>query len=435
MFQIQICLYFREIKNSIFVYKDLVMETKDVTTVISQPEVENGNNKPQNNMLIPFNQPFIIGNELKYIEEAVLSRKISGDGMFSKKCHQYFEKTLGYGKSLLTTSCTDALELAALLIDIKPGDEIIAPSFTFVSTVNAFLLRGAIVKFVDSNSDNPNMNMELVEELISPKTKAIIPVHYAGIACDMDKLLALSKKYNIKIVEDAAQALDAFHISSSGITTRLGKLGEISAFSFHETKNVIAGEGGMIVINSPEYVKQAEILREKGTNRSAFFRGEVDKYGWVDVGSSFLPSELVAAYLYAQLEELVTIQNRRMSIWNHYHELLAPLGVQYRFGVPQIPAYAIHNAHMYYIITKSLEERDELISFLKKMEVNAVFHYQSLHASTYFSNKHDGRSLPMADKYSNCLLRLPFFYNLTSMQVIKVVEAIESFYKSRTSSC
>ena len=429
-----ICGFIRDIKNSIFAYMNLGMEIKNIVLKSSEEKAEFSSNIPLNNMLIPFNQPFIIGNELKYVEEAVLSRKISGDGMFSKKCHAYFEDILGYGKSLLTTSCTDALELAALLIDVKPGDEIIAPSFTFVSTVNAFLLRGANVRFVDSNAYNPNMDLALVEELITSKTKAIIPVHYAGIACDMDRLLSLAAIYNIKIIEDAAQALDAFHVSESGARKRLGNLGQISAFSFHETKNVIAGEGGMIVINDKDIVKKAEILREKGTNRSAFFRGEVDKYGWVDVGSSFLPSELVAAYLYAQLEELNTIQNKRMSIWNQYNDLLTPIAEKYEFGLPVIPNYAIHNAHMYYIVTKNLEERDELISFLKSMNVNAVFHYQSLHASTYFSDKHDGRKLPMADKYSNCLLRLPFFYHLTYSQVVKVVETIESFYKKRNLS-
>lgn len=401
--------------------RELVSEAQEIDKQV-------GRSKPE--ALIPFNQPFMFGSELEYIEQAVMSRKISGDGIFSKKCHAFFEQHLGFRKALLTTSCTDALELSALLLNLKPGDEVIAPSFTFVSTVNAFLLRGATVRFIDSSSENPNMDVNQIESLISPKTKAIIPVHYAGISCDMDQILGLADSYKLSVVEDAAQALDAYYINRDGQKLRLGTMGELSAFSFHETKNVISGEGGMIIINNEEYEKRAEILREKGTNRSAFFRGEVDKYGWVDIGSSFLPSELVAAYLYAQLEGMVTIQNRRLEIWKLYNDLLTPVANRFGFGLPFVPDYAVHNAHMYYLVTRSLEERDALIQFLKERGVNAVFHYQSLHSSSYFHDKHDGRPLPNSDIYSDRLLRLPFFYNLSNDQVYRVVEEITAFYKA-----
>ena len=373
--------------------------------------------------IIPFNKPYLTGKEMQYIQEAVLSGKISGDGIFTKKCHDFFETTYGFKKVLLTTSCTDALELAALLLDIKEGDEIIAPSYTFVSTVNAFVLRGAKIVFVDSCKENPNMDVELIEKLITPKTKVILPVHYAGIACDMDRIMELAKKYNLLVVEDAAQGIDSYYRDKP-----LGSMGHLSAFSFHETKNLIAGEGGMLVINDNRFIKRAEVIREKGTNRSAFFRGEVNKYGWVDIGSSFLPSDTIAAFLYAQLENINEIQEKRKSIWNDYSLNLKILAEQGKIKLPLLPAYASNNAHMFYIICNSLEERTKLIQHLKTNGIYAAFHYLALHASPYYQNKHDGRVLPMTDFYSDCLVRLPLYYELSNEQIKRVGELVISFF-------
>lgn len=374
--------------------------------------------------MITFNKPYLTGKETDYIRDAVSNRKISGDGMYTKKCHEFFERTYGFKKVLLTTSCTDALEMAAILLDIKEGDEVIAPSYTFVSTVNAFVLRGAKIVFTDSGTDNPNMDVDAIEALITPKTKVIVPVHYAGIACDMDKIMALANKHNIFVVEDAAQAIDAFHAGRP-----LGSIGHLAAFSFHETKNIISGEGGMLVINDERFIHRAEIIREKGTNRSAFFRGEVDKYGWADIGSSFLPSDIIAAFLFAQLENLENIQERRKAIWNRYYEGLAPLGKAGKIQLPHIPEYASNNAHMFYIVCGSLEERTALIAQLKDAGVHTVFHYLSLHKSPYYTDKHTGGELPQTDRYSDCLLRLPMFYELTNEEVDQIVSAIRGFYK------
>ena len=375
---------------------------------------------------IPFNQPFLTGKELDYINEAVLSKKISGDGFFSGKCHSFFQQKYGFQKSLLTTSCTDALEMAAILLDIQQGDEIIAPSYTFVSTVNAFVLRGAKIIFADSSAESPNMDVNLVESLITSRTKAIIPVHYAGIACDMDPLLALADKYGIHIVEDAAQAIDSYYKGKV-----LGSLGSLSAFSFHETKNIIAGEGGMLVINDSQFASRAEIIREKGTNRSAFFRGEVDKYNWVDVGSSFLPSDIIAAFLFAQLEQLDVIQQKRKHIWEYYHTSLLHLNKKGHFKMPFIPDYATNNAHMFYLVCNSIEERTALIQHLRNHNIYAVFHYLSLHKSEYYIDKHDGRELPWCDYYSDRLVRLPFFYELEDSSIDRVIYLINSFYEIR----
>jgi len=374
--------------------------------------------------MIPFNKPYLTGNETDYIRESVLSGKISGDGVYTKKCHQYFESKYGFKKVMLTTSCTDALEMCAILLDIKPGDEIIAPSYTFVSTVNAFVLRGAKIVFADSATENPNIDINEVEKLISPKTKAIIVVHYAGIACDMDKIMALANKNNIYVVEDAAQAIDSYYNGKP-----LGSIGHMSAFSFHETKNIISGEGGMLVVNDDHFIHRAEIIREKGTNRSSFFRGEVNKYGWVDIGSSFLPSDIIAAFLYAQIENIESIQQRRKDIWNTYYAALKPLQDQELLQLPSIPNYATNNAHMFYIVCRSLEERSGLIALLKENQVMAVFHYLSLHKSPYYIDKHDGRELPISDMYSDCLLRLPFFYSLEKIEQEKVIDLIKGFYK------
>jgi len=373
--------------------------------------------------MISFNKPFLSGMELEYIRQAVSSKKISGDGLFTAKCHSYFQNRFGFSKTLLTTSCTDALEMAAILLDIQPGDEIIAPSYTFVSTVNAFVLRGAKIVFADSSSESPNMDVNLVESLITAKTKAIVPVHYAGIACDMDPLIALAAKYGIHIIEDAAQAIDSYYKGKV-----LGSLGSLSAFSFHETKNIIAGEGGMLVINDSQFAGRAEIIREKGTNRSAFFRGEVDKYNWVDVGSSFLPSDIIAAFLYAQLEQLDVIQQKRKQIWEYYHTTLLPLQEKGHFKMPFIPEYATNNAHMFYLVCNSSEERTSLIHHLRDNNIFAVFHYLSLHKSEYYTDKHDGRELMWADHYTDCLVRIPFYFELSEADLSHVTSTIQSFF-------
>ena len=314
-------------------------------------------------MGIVFNKPYLTGKETEYIHEAVLSGKISGDGIFTKKCHQFFEDRFGFKKCLLTTSCTDALEMAAILINTQPGDEVIVPSYTFVSTANAFALRGAKIVFADSSPDNPNIDIDILESLITPKTKAIVPVHYAGIACDMDKITALAGKYGLYVIEDAAQAIDSYYTGSDNIKRALGSIGHMAAFSFHETKNIMSGEGGMLVINDNRFIERAEIIREKGTNRSKFFRGEIDKYGWVDIGSSFLPSDIIAAFLYAQLENLDDIQNKRKAIWDVYFDVFKTLDSEGTIRVPSIPSYATNNAHMFYLVCKSIEERTELMGY------------------------------------------------------------------------
>lgn len=374
---------------------------------------------------IPFNKPYMSGPETRYIEDAVRSGKISGDGLFTKRCHQFFEQQLGFQKVLLTTSCTDALEMAALLLDLQPGDEVIVPSYTFVSTPNAFVLRGAKIVFADSTAENPNIDTASLESLVTPRTRAIVPVHYAGIACDMDAIQALATAHGLAVVEDAAQAIDSFYKGRA-----LGTIGELAAFSFHETKNIISGEGGMLAINAPRYAERAEIIREKGTNRSSFFRGEVDKYSWVDVGSSFLPSDIVAAFLYAQLEHLSDIQARRKAIWQRYYDAFGSL-VQQGVGLPRLPAYATNNGHMFYLVCRDLEERSSLIAFLKQRQILPVFHYLSLHTSPFYANKHDGRELPWADHYTDHLVRLPLYYELSEDLQQRVTDGVLSFYKGR----
>ncbi|MBL7961705.1 dTDP-4-amino-4,6-dideoxygalactose transaminase [bacterium] len=378
--------------------------------------------------MIPFNKPFLVGKETEYIRQAVESGKISGDGIFTKRCHEFFEKRYGFKKALLTTSCTDALEMAAILIDTKPGDEIILPSFTFVSTANAFVLRGAKLVFADCESDTPNIDADQIESLISSKTKAIVVVHYAGIACDMDKILDIAQRHRLYVIEDAAQAVDSFYKGRP-----LGSLGQLAAFSFHETKNVISGEGGMLVINDEHFVKRAEIIREKGTNRSAFFRGEIDKYGWVDIGSSFLPSDIIAAFLYAQLEHLDEIQNKRKLLWNSYKQGLKHLEVAGKIRLPHIPDFATNNAHMFYIVCRDIKKRTQLIVHLRNNGVHAVFHYLSLHKSPYYKDKHDGKNLFFSDHYTDCLVRLPMYYELSHEQVSNICNHITEFYKNNES--
>lgn len=374
--------------------------------------------------MIPFNKPFLTGKEAHYMYDAVYSGKLSGNGKYTKLCQTFFENKYGFKKSLLTTSCTDALEMAAILIDIQPGDEVILPSYTFVSTANAFVLRGAKLVFTDSIPNNPNMDASTLEGLITEKTKAIVPVHYAGVACDMDAIMTLANKYGLWVVEDAAQAIDSFYTFQNGERKALGSIGHLAAFSFHETKNIISGEGGMLAINDEKFIHRAEIIWEKGTNRSAFFRGEVDKYGWVDVGSSFLPSETIAAFLWAQLENLDFIQNRRKVLWETYAKLLSNWAQANQVMLPALPSYATNNAHMFYLVVPNLAARTKLIDKLKKQEILAVFHYLSLHSSLFYAAKHDGRTLSNSDHFSDTLVRLPMFFDLSIKEIERICQII-----------
>jgi len=384
--------------------------------------------------MIPFNKPYLTGKEAHYMYEAVFTGKLSGNGLFTQRCQAYFEKRFGFKKCLLTTSCTDALEMAAILCDIKPGDEVIIPSYTFVSTALAFVRQGAKIVFADSRPEHPNLDVDRIESLITSKTRVIVPVHYAGMACDMDQIMALATKYNLLVVEDAAQAIDSYYNPlppKGGIRNAprpLGSIGHLSAFSFHETKNIISGEGGMLAINDDRFIHRAEIIWEKGTNRAEFFRGEVNKYGWVDIGSSFLPSEIIAAFLWAQIENLDMIQDKRKQHWNRYYEALKPLADKGHFCIPAIPGYATNNAHMFYLVCPSLEDRTRLINTLKQNDILAVFHYLSLHSSPYYTEKHDGRELANCDMFTDCLIRLPMYYELTNENLDKIIDTIKSVY-------
>lgn len=374
--------------------------------------------------LIPFNKPFLTGKELDYIRTAVESGNISGNSAYTKRCHAFFRERYGFANVLLTSSCTDALEMSAILAGIEPGDEVIMPSFTFVSTANAFVLRGAKVVFADSEAETPNLDAKEIEKLITDRTKVIVPVHYAGVACDMDPIVELARERKLFVIEDAAQGIDSFYKNRP-----LGSLGSFATFSFHETKNIISGEGGALCINDTAYIPRAEIIWEKGTNRSAFWRGEVDKYGWVDIGSSFLPSDVTAAFLYAQLEWIDKIQAKRRMLWDRYYSLLVPLGATGKIRLPFVPEYATNNAHMFYLICESMEERTELIADLKTKGIYAVFHYLGLHKSPFYQNRHDGRELPWCDLYTDCLLRLPLFYELTEREVDQISQAVIDFYR------
>lgn len=369
--------------------------------------------------MIPFNKPFLTGKEMHYIYQAVYSGKISGNGTYTQKCQKFFEEEFGFKKALLTTSCTDALEMCAILANIQPGDEIIVPSYTFVSTALAFVRQGAKIVFADSRSDHPGMDENKIEDLITPKTKAIVPVHYAGVACDMDKIMALANKYNLTVIEDAAQAVDSYYKGKP-----LGSIGHLAAFSFHETKNINSGEGGLLAINDERFIKRAEIIWEKGTNRAEFFRGEVNKYGWVDTGSSFLPSEIIAAYLWAQIENLYEIQARRKDIFNYYTFKLKVWAAEMNIKLAFIPDYATNNGHMFYIVCKDIDQRTALINKLKNKNILAVFHYLSLHSSQFYKELHDGRELINSDMYSNCLLRLPMYYELKNEQIDEIVNVL-----------
>lgn len=376
-------------------------------------------------MKIPFNRQNLFGDELKNIEEAYSLGKVSGDGVFTRWCNSFLETRFRAKKALLTTSCTHALEMAMLLIDLQKGDEVIVPSYTFVSTVNAIALRGAIPVFIDIREDTLNMNERLLEGLITKKTKAILPVHYAGVACEMDTIMKIAKKYNLWVIEDAAQGVNSRYKNKY-----LGTIGHIGCYSFHETKNYSMGEGGAILVNTDKFKESAEIIREKGTNRSKFFRGEIDKYTWVDVGSSYLPSEINAAVLKVQFQKLDEIQNKRNSIYQSYYEGLSELESKGKLKLPEIPEECVSNGHMFYILTQNLGERTRLISFLKEHEILSVFHYVPLHSSKFAIEKFGEISLPKTEDLSSRLLRLPMYYSLKMKEVEKVIDTILNFYKS-----
>jgi dTDP-4-amino-4,6-dideoxygalactose transaminase len=375
-------------------------------------------------MIIPFNKPFIAGKELYYIAQAVLTGQLSGDGLYTKMCHQWFEENLACKKALLTHSCTAALEMAAILCDIQPGDEVIMPSFTFVSTANAFVLRGGSPVFVDIHPDTLNIDERLIETSITPKTRAIVAVHYAGVACAMDEIMEIAKRHHLLVIEDAAQALLSKHKDRF-----IGTIGHLGCLSFHETKNIISGEGGALLINDEQFVERAEIIREKGTDRSKFDRGEVDKYTWVDIGSSYLPSELIGAFLYAQLEQAEKIIARRCEIHQYYNELLQPLYERELLQLPFSREDCMNNGHIFYIITRSRDERSGLIAFLKERSIWALFHYVPLHSST--AGIKYGRvsgKMVVTDDISERILRLPMYYEMCDEEVERVVAAVEAFY-------
>ena len=375
--------------------------------------------------MIRFNEPTVLGTEIGYIEDAINSKKLCGDGGYTRKCSQWMEENFGCKKVLLTPSCTDALDLAAMLVDIQPGDEVIMPSFTFTSSANAFVLRGAKIVFVDIRPDTMNIDEQKIEAAITDKTKAIVAVHYAGVACEMKKIMAIADKHGIFVIEDAAQGVDAKYGDKY-----LGTIGHLGCYSFHETKNYTCGEGGALVVNDPQFIKRAEILREKGTNRAMYLRGEVDKYTWTDMGSSFLLSDLNAAFLYAQLADHQKIYDYRMKCWNAYYEGLLPLQKAGKIELPAIPEGCAHNAHMFYIKAKDLNERTKLMAYLKDNGIAAVFHYVPLHSAiagkkfSYFSGKDE-----FTTAESDRLLRLPLHTNLSDEDINKVISYVKKFYE------
>ncbi|MFW5803895.1 MAG: dTDP-4-amino-4,6-dideoxygalactose transaminase [bacterium] len=373
-------------------------------------------------MTIKFNKPFADGKELKYISEAIEHGHLSGNGPYTKRCQAFFEERYNFNKCLLTTSCTDALEMTALLLNINPNDEIIIPSYTFVSSALAFVRQGAKIVFCDSRSDHPGLDENLIESHITSKTKAIVVVHYAGVAVNMDKIVNLAERYNIFIIEDAAQAIDSYYNAKP-----LGGIGHFGCFSFHETKNIQCGEGGLLVINDEKFVKRSEIIWEKGTNRADFFRGEVNKYGWVDIGSSFLPSEINAAFLWSQLEKIDEIQEKRKKIWYWYWDRLK--SINDFIDLPYIPEYSTNNAHMFYILCKKTDDRDELLQYLKKKKIKAVFHYLSLHSSSFAKKNFMKVNLPNSDYYMERLIRLPFYFDLSEKEVDNICKIIRQYFK------
>jgi len=373
--------------------------------------------------MIPFNKIFHTENELTYITRALQSDRISGGGPYTEQCEAFFEKRYNFRKALLTSSCTHSLEMTALLIGLKPGDEVIMPSYSFVSMANAFLLRGAKAVFADSEADSPNIDPDGVEALITDKTRAIIVIHYGGIACQVDKLRAIADKHGIYLIEDAAHCIDAYYKDKP-----LGSFGQLSAFSFHDTKNVTCGEGGMLVINDEHFAKRAEIMREKGTNHASFLRNEVSRYDWIDIGSSFLASDISAAFLYAQFLDIDNIQTKRKNIWKKYYDGLTPLAEKGFFSMPHIPEGATHNAHIFYIVCKSMKARGEYISYMRASNIKVQFHYLTLHDSPYYQSLHEGRKLPNAKYYAECLVRLPLFVDLTDEEINLIIKNTYDFF-------
>ncbi len=373
--------------------------------------------------MIPYNKPYCSGREQIYINEVCHSTTMSGNGDFTKKCQKFFEQKYAFKKSLLCTSGTDALEMCAMLCDLQPGDEVIVPSYTFVSTAIAFLREKATIIFADSGQDNPNITADTIRPLVTPRTKVICVVHYAGVACDMDAIMEIANQHNIIVVEDAAQAIDSFYKGKP-----LGSIGHMAAFSFHETKNIICGEGGMLAINDERFIRRSEILWEKGTNRAEFYRGMVNKYGWCDMGSSFLPSELNAAFLWAQLEIMDDIQAKRKLLWQTYHDTIATKLDHDNYLIPEIPEYATNNGHIFYMVCKSLEVRNRLMAYLKENGVQSTFHYLPLHSSTYYkAHTTHVPYLPMCDRYGDCLIRLPLYYELTVEEAEMISRLIINF--------
>lgn len=372
--------------------------------------------------MIHFNRPYMTGKETDYIRQAVLGGKISGNGEFTHRCQDFFSERYGFKKCLLTTSCTDALEMAAILTGVGPGDEVIIPSYTFVSTALAFIRCGATIVFADSRAEEPNIDASKIEALVTPRTKVIAPVHYAGCACDMDAIMDIANRHNLLVVEDAAQAIDSYYTGKDGVKRPLGSIGHMAAFSFHETKNIISGEGGMLTINDERFIRRAEIIWEKGTNRAEFFRGEVNKYGWVDTGSSFLPTEIVSAFLWAQLEHMDEIQTERKRLWQRYWDFISALSNHP--ALPVIPEGATNNAHMFYLCFENLEKRTDFIAKMRARDILTVFHYLPLHSSEFYKAKHDGRELPNCDRFSDTLVRLPLYAGLGTDQD-KVLTAIK----------
>ncbi|MDX2303979.1 MAG: dTDP-4-amino-4,6-dideoxygalactose transaminase [Microscillaceae bacterium] len=374
--------------------------------------------------MITFNKPYLTGKEVHYIQAAADARKLSGNGRFTRLCQEFFSQKYGFKHCLLTSSCTDALEMIALLLEIQPGDEVIMPSYTFTSCANAFVLRGAKIRFADCLPDHPNLDPLSVEPLVNPQTKAILVMHYAGVACDMEAFVLLCEKYNLYLIEDAAQAVGAFHKDKA-----LGSLGHLAAFSFHETKNISAGEGGMLLINDSNFLERAEILWEKGTNRSAFARGEVSKYTWMDVGSSFLPSEITAAFLWAQLEHIEEIQQKRMDIWQNYYDEFKILEDTGKLKLPNIPSTAQHNAHIFYLLCDNETQRNDLIAHLAKNQIQGIFHYLPLHQSPFYQKTHPIRSyLPHCERFAACLLRLPLYVELSLEDQNQVIRVVKDFF-------
>ncbi len=374
-------------------------------------------------MKIPFNKPWASEKSIEYIQKAISSGHLSGNGRFTFKCHNFFKQRYNLQSCLLTTSCTDALEMAALLLNIKYGDEVIVPSFTFVSTALAFHRQGAVIRFVDSRKDHPGMDEKLIEPLINERTRAIIPVHYSGVACDMDLIMKIAEKYGLFVVEDAAHAIESTYKGK-----QLGTIGHLGCFSFHETKNIHCGEGGMLAVNDIEYAERAEILWEKGTNRAQFFRGEVSFYEWKDTGSSFLPSEINAAFLYAQLQEIEKIQNQRLMLWHHYYKCFQQLHNAGYVRLPVLPEYSTLNGNSFFLICRNKTDRDGLIAFLKQYGIMVLSHYIPLHKSKYYSKRHDGRTLPMSEKYSDTIIRFPVYHELTEENVDEIVDRTVKFF-------